>query len=75
MESKSIHLKAFAEEGEPGPEHFDIITTTVDPAAIQDGDIVLKVLVISADPYQVCCHRCAPVVICWSKNLLVILIR
>ena len=30
MESKTVVLKQFVDEGEVGPEHFDIVTSTVD---------------------------------------------
>lgn len=53
MESKAVHLVKYANEGIIGPENFEIRTTTVDIAesAIQEGDVVLKALVISPDPY------------------------
>lgn len=51
MESKTVTLKQYVDEGLVGPEHFEIKTSTVDPAALKDGEILLKVLVMSADPY------------------------
>jgi len=53
MESKAVHLIKYANEGIIGPEHFEIRTTTVDvsDAALNDGDVALKTLVVSPDPY------------------------
>lgn len=53
MESKAVHLVQYVNEGTVGPQHFDIRTTTVDisPEALQDGDVAVKALVISPDPY------------------------
>lgn len=51
MESKAVHLKAYCDEGLVGPEHFEIRTTTVDPESVKDGEIAVRVLAMSADPY------------------------
>lgn len=51
--SKAVWLKAPLDEGVPGPEHFEIRedAVTVTPASLADGDIVIKVLAMSVDPY------------------------
>lgn len=48
--AKSVHLKAPLDEGLPGPEHFDIIETSV-PEPEGEGSIQIKLLALSADPY------------------------
>jgi len=50
-ECKSIVLKDFLDSGFPGPEHFDVVTTSVDSSALVDGAILVQVHFISADPY------------------------
>jgi NADPH-dependent curcumin reductase CurA len=37
--------------GFPGPANFTIVTSTVDPASLQDGEVLVRVLAMSADPY------------------------
>lgn len=51
MESKAVHLAQYADAGIPGPEHFEIRVSTVDVGALQDGDVAVKALVMSPDPY------------------------
>jgi len=38
-------------EGIPGPEHFEILKTSVKASDLPDGGILLDVLVMSVDPY------------------------
>jgi len=47
--AKSLFLTTSVGEGLPGPEHFRV--REIDPFLhIEDGDILVKLLVISADP-------------------------
>lgn len=48
--AKSVILLQSLDEGLPGPEHFDIIETDVEPAD-EDGSIQVRLTAISADPY------------------------
>jgi len=51
--SKTITLKAYAEEGLPQKENFEIVTSTVqtDLQLLEEGDVAIQVLAMSADPY------------------------
>lgn len=49
--SKTITLKTHVEEGLPLKEHFEIVTSTVETNLLEEGDIAIQVLVMSADPY------------------------
>ena len=50
-ECKSVVLREALDSGMPGPEHFDIVTTTVDASALPEGAILVQAHFISADPY------------------------
>ena len=47
---KSVVLKSYFDEGIPGPEQFDIVSSEI-AEDIPENSILLEVLVISADPY------------------------
>lgn len=49
--TKTVWLKAPLDEGCPGPEHFEIRTKNIRTDALNDGELILKVMVMSADPY------------------------
>lgn len=49
--TKSVTLNSPLEEGLPGPEHFTIIESTVTADELEEGDILVQVLAMSADPY------------------------
>jgi len=51
LASKTIYLKENVDEGLPQPEHFEIRSGEVDLSSIVDGEIVVKALALSADPY------------------------
>lgn len=51
LNAKSLHLKAYADEGLPGDEHFEIVESKVDPSSLQDGEICVSAMVMSVDPY------------------------
>jgi len=55
LTSKSIILKDLLPSGPPQPEHFDITSEEIDVDALKgtlvDGDIIVQLLTISADPY------------------------
>jgi len=52
MSAQTVTLTKYIPEGMPGPEHFEIVDT---PAPVEadmaDGDIIVKCLCFSADPY------------------------
>lgn len=48
--ASSVVLKIKVDEGPPLQEHFDIVLSPA-PTSISDGDILIQVLSISADPY------------------------
>lgn len=52
MNARTVTLTSVVPEGLPGPEHFSIVET---PAPTEDslveGDLLLQVMVMSADPY------------------------
>ena len=50
MQCKTVVLIENVPSGAPGPEHFRIEETTVSPPSV-DGDVLVQVLVMSADPY------------------------
>ena len=47
----SVWLKAWLDEGVPGPEHFTIKESEVDLDSLEAGGILLRSLVMSVDPY------------------------
>lgn len=47
---KTVVLDSYVDEGVPGPEHFRIEESTV-KSIENEGDILVQVLVMSADPY------------------------
>jgi NADPH-dependent curcumin reductase CurA len=49
--SKDLFLKESIDFGLPGPEHFEVKESTVDSSSMVDGDIFVKIMAISADPY------------------------
>lgn len=49
--SKNLHLKEAMDFGIPGPENFEVFRTSVSSYDMQDGDILVQILSISADPY------------------------
>mmetsp|Transcript_4331 Transcript_4331/g.8192 ORF Transcript_4331/g.8192 Transcript_4331/m.8192 type:complete len:440 (+) Transcript_4331:195-1514(+) len=49
--AKSVWLKGFLNEGAPGPEHFEIVESTVSPDGAKDGEIAVEVKFMSVDPY------------------------
>lgn len=49
--AKTVWLKDFLDEGVPGPEHFEIVESTVDHADAKEGDIVVEIKYMSVDPY------------------------
>lgn len=53
LESKTVWLKAYLNDGVPGPEHFDIRKTSVDcsEAELGENEIVVQVMAMSVDPY------------------------
>mmetsp|Transcript_22576 Transcript_22576/g.21789 ORF Transcript_22576/g.21789 Transcript_22576/m.21789 type:complete len:233 (-) Transcript_22576:5-703(-) len=51
LQSKSVVLAASKDEGIPGPENFSFQKDTVDSSSLKDGDIMVQVLSMSADPY------------------------
>ena len=53
MNAKSVVLKTSLDEGIPTPEIFDIVENTNPPTAadLKDGDILVQLLAVSADPY------------------------
>jgi hypothetical protein len=52
MTAKSVILKDVLLDGAPGPEHFNIVETAAPTEDdCQDGDILVNILCISADPY------------------------
>ena len=51
MKVQTIWLKGPVDEGIPQPEHFEVRQERIEPAEMEDGDFLLQVLVMSADPY------------------------
>jgi NADPH-dependent curcumin reductase CurA len=51
MECTSVVLKAFINEGLPGPEHFDMQKSAVPAKLEKAGSIMVQALAMSADPY------------------------
>lgn len=49
--SKNLFLKESIDFGLPGPEHFEVKESRVDALTMADGDILVKIMAISADPY------------------------
>ena len=49
--SKNLHLKEAIDFGVPGPQNFEVLQTTVRSSDLKDGDIMVQILSISADPY------------------------
>ena len=52
MESKTLVVASYCNEGIPSAENFRIETTTVDVANLTDGEFIAKLLILSADPYM-----------------------
>ena len=52
MESKSINLVSYCDEGIPTAAHFTVATQNVDTADLQEGEFIFHVLVFSPDPYM-----------------------
>lgn len=50
-EARTVFLKTTVDSGNPGPEHFDIKVSQVNAAELKDGEIIVKAIVFSADPY------------------------
>ena len=51
MKCKTIWLKAPLDEGIPGPEHIDMVTTELDCSDLGKDCIVVSIKCMSADPY------------------------
>lgn len=51
LTSKNLHLKIAIDFGVPGPENFEVKETAVSSNDLQDGDMLVQILAISADPY------------------------
>lgn len=51
FDSKSIVLIASVEYGLPEPSHFSIVESVVDSENLQEGDMLVRLLVLSADPF------------------------
>lgn len=51
LEAKTVHLKTLVDGVAPGPEHFEIKETKVDTNDIKDGEICVRAMVMSVDPY------------------------
>ena len=49
--SKNLHLKEAIDFGTPGPEHFEVLETTVSSNDLKEGDMLVQIKAISADPY------------------------
>ena len=49
--SKNLHLKEAIDFGVPGPENFEVLQTSVHSDDMENGDILVQLLSISADPY------------------------
>ena len=49
--SKNLHLKEAIDFGVPGPENFEVCETAVHSDDMKNGDILVQLLSISADPY------------------------
>ena len=51
LTSKNLHLKESIDFGLAGPENFEIKETSISSDDLVDGDVLVQVLAISADPY------------------------
>ena len=50
--AQSVLLKQYIPSGLPANEHFEIASSPVDiDAPLADGAVIIKLLVLSADPY------------------------
>jgi len=51
LPSKTIYLKAAADNSIPGPDNFEIRESKVNTADLKEGEIVVTALVMSVDPF------------------------
>eukprot|EP00906_Rhabdomonas_costata_P011425 RCo016283 len=51
LTAKTVTIASFIDEGCPTAQNFAIATSTVDPAQVPEGGLLLQALVFSADPY------------------------
>jgi NADPH-dependent curcumin reductase CurA len=50
-EAKTVWLRGYLEEGLPGPEHFEIVTSLCDISKVEEGGVAVEVRFMSVDPY------------------------
>jgi NADPH-dependent curcumin reductase CurA len=50
-EAKTVWLRGYLEEGLPGPEHFEIVTSLCDISQVEEGGVAVEVRFMSVDPY------------------------
>jgi NADPH-dependent curcumin reductase CurA len=51
MQATTIVLKEPLDEGVPGPEHFEMVTSAAPTRCSKKGQLLVQVLVMSVDPY------------------------
>eukprot|EP01038_Epipyxis_sp_PR26KG_P005200 gene5200-7238_t len=51
INTKSLYLTSYVDEGLPQLEHFKVVESTLNVNSLKEGEVIVQLLAISADPY------------------------